>query len=123
MPHASEDQLVAKLLERTKQEQVDWQATAVPSQLTASFAGKYTILLSSSVLGHVTTTLKVKNADGDELVSLDALHEPRLALLYDLAEQFVRKHIDDQLTDLMKELDKKSTAYGSGLTGRLRELK
>jgi hypothetical protein len=109
MPHASEEQLVAKLLEKTNQEQVEWQPTARPGQLTASFAGKYTILLTGGgLLAPLGTTLKVKNADGDELVSLDTLHEPRIATLYNLAEQFVRKHVDDQLADLMKELDTRS---------------
>jgi hypothetical protein len=122
MPHTSEEQLVAKLLERTKQEQVEWQPTAVPSQLTASFAGKYTILLTGGgLLGGLATTLRVKNADGDELVSLDTLHEPRLSPLYELAEQFVRKHIDDQLADLMKEIDNPSQSDESAKRARLIE--
>jgi hypothetical protein len=123
MPHTSEEQLVAKLLERTKQEQVDWQPTAIPGQLTASFAGKYTILLTGGgLLGAVIgATLKVKNADGDELVSLDSLHEPRLPPLYALAEQFVRKHIDNQLADLMKEIDNPLQSDESAKRARLIE--
>jgi hypothetical protein len=122
MPHTSEEQLVAKLLDRTRQEQVEWQPTAVPGQLTASFAGKFTILLTSSgLLGGLATTLKVKNADGDELVSLDTLHEPRLPSLYELAEQFVRRHIDDQLADLLKEIDNSPQSGESAKRARLIE--
>lgn len=107
MPEASETQLVSTLIHKTEQNQVDWQATAVPSQLTASFAGKYTIVLSGGgLLGNLGATLKVKNADGDELVSLNNLEEPRLQPLYELARHYVRAQVDDQLADLINELDK-----------------
>lgn len=104
MPEQAELQLVDKLLEKTMENQVDWQPTGSPHQLTAAFAGKYTILLRGGMpLGG---SLTVKNADGDEIVSLGVLEEPRINTLYGLANQFVRAQVDAQLADLINELDK-----------------
>lgn len=108
MPEQSELRLVDKLLERTMENQVDWQPTGFPSEVTAAFAGKYTILLHGGPLG---ASLKVKNADGDEIISLDPIEEPRIFTLYGLAKQYVRAQIDAQLADLMKELDKPSSTH------------
>lgn len=104
MPHPIEDQLVTKLFQRTTQGQVDWQTTGLGNQLTASFAGKYAILLSGGPLGG--HSLQVRNADGDELVNLSLLEEPRLQALYDLAFSHARKETEAQLADLLLELDK-----------------
>jgi len=105
MPEPLEDELVSSLIAKTEQNRLEWQPTAQPTQYTASFAGKYTILLSYSLLG-ATTILQVKNVDGDALVHLTNLNESRLPTLYGLARDYVKKQIDDQLTDLLKEIDK-----------------
>lgn len=103
MPEQFELQLVDKLLEKTMENQIDWQPTAAPNILTAAFAGKYTILLRGGMpLGAV---LRVKNADDDEIVSLDPSQEPRIHTLYDLAKLYVRAQVDAQLADLIKEID------------------
>jgi hypothetical protein len=108
MPEKSELQLVFRLLEKTQQNEIDWQPTALAGQLTASFAGKYTVLLTRMFGGLVY--LKVKNADGDELADLMSSEEPRIETLYKLAASHIRKEIDDQLDDLTRELDNPSPA-------------
>jgi hypothetical protein len=105
MPEPSESQLIAKLVEKTQQNHVDWQTTGLAGQLTASFADKYTLLLSRATLGQLIT-LRVKNADGDELSSLTSMDDGRLIALFQLASDYARKQIDDQLADLIKAIDK-----------------
>lgn len=110
MPEESEVQVIIKLIEKTEQNQVDWQLTGLAGQLTASFAGKYSILLThppAAVLG-AAYSLKVKNADGDDLVSLTNLDDARVLTLYQRAALYARKQIDDQLDDLLHEIDNPS---------------
>lgn len=111
MAESVEFQLVSKLLEKTQQSQVTWQRTAVPGEVTASFAGKFTIILRSIAHlispGSRTISMIVKNADGDELADVKIGQDKRLEALYELAVRRVRK-VDEQIAELIQELDQQS---------------
>ena len=107
MPEQSERELVDKLIQKTKDNQVDWKPTSTQDQLEANFGDKYVIRLTRSLLGNMVLML-VTNAEGEELSKLTTLDEPRLVTLYESARHNTRKQIDDQLAELMKELDKPS---------------
>jgi hypothetical protein len=48
----------------------------------------------------------VRNSDGDQLVQLTSHEMPQLKALYDRARSYIRRELDEQLDEIVKELDK-----------------
>ena len=104
MPEPSEVALVAKLLLKTQQNQVEWQPTLLFQDVSANFLGKYIINLRRTAGG--TTEMTVKNSAGDQLAFLTSNQMGQIRDLYELAKGYARKVVDDQLDEIVKELDK-----------------
>lgn len=108
MPKIEDYEVITRLIEATNQGRVGWKETAQPRQFTASFGGKWTLLIDEDWFGSPPENeyhLLFKNSEGDTLVSITSHANPSVADLFELARRHALK-IDDALADFLSELDK-----------------
>lgn len=108
MPKIENFELLARLIQATNQGRVDWEETAKASEFTASFGGKWTLLMKEDWFGSPPQDfhkLLFKNSEGDTLVSISSEDDSSVDQLYELARRHALK-IDDALADLLNEIDK-----------------
>jgi hypothetical protein len=83
-----------------------------PSELRVchpqSFGAKWTLLLSQGIdsrTGTFTSTLDVKDSEGEDIVSIGTDEDARIHELHEMARRHALK-IDEALADLLNEIDK-----------------
>jgi len=103
MPRITNYELISRIYSATDQDRIDWQATARPQEFTASFGGKWTLVLSTSSLNIVV--LDVKDSEGETIVRITSREDERISDLHDMARRYALK-IDKALADLLNEIDK-----------------
>jgi hypothetical protein len=107
MPRITNHELINRILVATDENRVDWQPTASFNQFTASFAGKWTLLIDRNQVGpdQFECRLELKNSEGDSLLTVSDADDNRIPELHELARRHALK-IDDALADLLNEIDK-----------------
>ena len=110
MPTITNFELVERLLVATDKGKVDWQPTARADEFTASFGGKWTLVLRQDWLASPlegTYRLDFKNAEGEILVRGEEKDDQRVPALYEMARRHALS-IDEALADLLNEIDRPS---------------
>jgi hypothetical protein len=103
MPKITNNEFVGSLVAATQQDRIDWQPTGLPQEFSASFGGKYTLLVRSSF--GPRCQLDVKDSEGTTIVRIDQDEDLRISELYEMARRHALK-IDEALADLLSEIDK-----------------
>ena len=98
-------EFLERIIVATEQEKIDWQPTGSPREFTASFGGKWTLLVSQEFIGNAPCALSVKDSEGDTIVRIGTADDPRVDALHEMARRHALK-IDDALADLLNEIDK-----------------
>jgi len=98
--------LIDKLIEGTGAGKIDWQATAVDSQYTASFKGKWSVLVTEYNPGGAETWWSVTIQDSDEREMLRMTEEDYLPVrkLYEAARRSAL-NVDEAIKDILKDLE------------------
>jgi hypothetical protein len=106
MARVTNHELINRIIVATDQDRIDWQPTAMPREFTASFGGKWTLILSQGIeRGDFVSALGVKDSEGDTIVQVDSNEDIRIHELHEMARRHALK-IDDALTDLLNEIEK-----------------
>lgn len=112
MPRITNQEFINRVLVATEQGRIDWQVTAEPRMFTASFGGKWSLVLSQAFTGFTAqtgpefkSTLAVKDSEGDNILSIDNEEDRRIDEIHELARRHALK-IDEALTELLNEIDK-----------------
>jgi hypothetical protein len=106
MARISNQELFNKLLVATEQERIDWQPTGVQDQFTASFGGKWTLIIdkSAAMPSRPNYWIELRDSVGQEVLRLTTSDDNRLPELFEMARRYALK-IDKAIIDLMKEID------------------
>jgi hypothetical protein len=108
MPRITNNELVNRIIAATDEDRIDWQPTAKPREFSASFGGKWTLVISQGGVdnrGQLVSTLNVRDSEGERIVGIDSEEDERIHGLHEMARRHALK-IDDALADLLKEIDK-----------------
>ena len=103
MTKITNDELVSSLVKSTDQDRIDWQPTGTKDEFTASFGGKWTLLLRQRSAGSINQWLSLKNSEGETLLQISATEDVRISILFELARRHALK-INEALADLLKEI-------------------
>ncbi len=98
-------EFASRIIMATDQGRIDWQPTAQAREFTASFGGKWTLLVSQPMSEQFHAVLTVKDSEGETIIRIVSTEDPRLDDLHEMARRMALK-IDDALVDLLSEIDK-----------------
>jgi hypothetical protein len=101
----TDTELLEKLLQSTQSGRIDWEKTAVDDQYSASFGGKWTVLIDRSTKDRDFYWLTLRNANGDELLEVNSMQDIRVPEIFFAAKRRALK-VDEALADVIKDLDK-----------------
>jgi hypothetical protein len=106
MTRITNHELANRIIVATDQDRIDWQPTARSQEFTASFGGKWTLVISHyfSALQDMYG-LEVKDSEGEIITRVTSLEDHRIQELHEMARRYALK-IDEALADLLKEIDK-----------------
>jgi hypothetical protein len=107
MRRISDQELINSLIVATEEDRIDWQPSGTVDQYTASFGGKWTLVIDKgqNSSGDDIFWLDVKDSAGENIVRLTPYDDNRIPALFEMARRFALK-IDQALADLLKEIDK-----------------
>ena len=107
MPRITNHELINRIIIATDEDRVDWQPTARPREFTASFGGKWTLVLFPGLnsRGILIFSLEVKDSEGETIVEITSEEDERIPELHEMARRHALK-IDEALVDLLNEIDK-----------------
>jgi hypothetical protein len=107
MRKITNQELIDSLSTATEQDKIDWTPTGVEDQYTASFGGKWTLLIDKSRnnRGEDVFFITMKDSAGQTILKIYAWDDERIPGLYEMARRCALK-IDEALADLLKEIDK-----------------
>jgi hypothetical protein len=108
MAKISNYEFLTRIFTATEQDRIDWQSTAKPREFTASFGGRWTLVILQEYMGSpaaLNTALYVRNSEGETIVTIDSEQDVRVEQLHELARRHALK-IDDALVDLLGEIEK-----------------
>ena len=104
--------ILATLLERTREDKVSWQTTAAESTFLAVL-GKASVTIEESSFPEYNVVLRILNHEGRQIESLiigpttSPQQDQQLEELYSKARR-IALGVDSQLEDLLKELESDS---------------
>jgi hypothetical protein len=112
MPHISDQEFVTKVLAATLDGKIDWQPTAQYLHYSASYGGKWTILVTANWEGTIGQTaqpiyshaLTLNDSTGEQLLRIEDKDDQRIKELHELARRHALK-VDEAISDFLKELD------------------
>ena len=97
--------LVARLLESSKAGKTEWLPTAYNDRFTTSVAGKYSFQIVRIFGGNPEFELRILDAGGETIHTLDSHDYAELVTLYEYARRTALK-VDNTIDDILAELDK-----------------
>jgi hypothetical protein len=113
MPQISDQEFVNKVLVATLNDKIDWQPTAQADRFSASFGGKWTVLVTATFDRYgpppaaqpfYDYDLTLRDSAGEQILRIDSEHNDRISELHELARRRALK-VNEAIEDFMKELD------------------
>jgi len=93
-----DSELIAQLLQKTKDGTLTWEDSALPNQFVAAVGGKVTFVLDDR---GITTTLTMRDFLDRDLVHLEG--DPRIGELFDIARRRALR-VDETLDEVIQSL-------------------
>jgi hypothetical protein len=112
MPDIKDAELIAKLLEATRNKKLAWEKTGAPEQFAASYGGKWTLNLDKTENQSGPGWdyyLTITNSSGEEVLRIWDQPDNELPKLFEQARRYALR-VDEALTDLIKEIGEKDDA-------------
>jgi len=89
------------LTQQTKSDKVGWEPTAEDQQFTASFKGKYNVIVDKSLQDNEDFYwIELQDAEGKQLLVVNSDESEQIEVLFDLVQRKVL-NVDEALDEIM----------------------